>query len=419
MFKFLHAADLHLDSPLRGLQRYEGAPVDEIRGAPRRALENLVELAVAEQVAFVVIAGDVYDGDWPDYNTGLFFVKQMQKLRNAEIRVFLIKGNHDAENRMTSSLMLPKGVHQFAADQAKTVTLPELNIALHGQSFATQAVTENLALDYPAAKPGMLNLGILHTCATSSEHERYAPCSIEDLRLKGYDYWALGHVHQRQTLWEADPWIGFPGNPQGRHIRETGPKGCLLVTVDEQQRFTPEFRELDVLRWELATIDVTDMESEIEVYDAISDKLRFLLSQTGGRLLATRVELQGVTPLHRELLGQRQTYMQEVRNRALQVGNGEIWVEQLKVHTTDVAERPEQTEVPEAALEEVQRLFADARQQGTDWEGCSDDWSKLAGKLPEELRQQVFPVKDPEWLQERLAEAEALLMSQLLRQEET
>ena len=115
MFKFIHAADLHIDSPLRGLDNYEGAPVEEIRAATRRALENLVNLAIEEKVAFVLLAGDIYDGDWPDFNTGLFFIKQMAILQSEGIKVFMVAGNHDAENKMTKKLPMPDNVHMFSA----------------------------------------------------------------------------------------------------------------------------------------------------------------------------------------------------------------------------------------------------------------------------------------------------------------
>ena len=150
MFKFLHAADIHLDSPLRGLDRYEGCPVAEIRGATRRALDRLVRLAVAEQVAFVLIAGDVYDGDWPDHGTGLFFAKKMAELKDARIPVYLISGNHDARNKMTRELRLPDGVHLLSSGKPETLHLPAVDVAIHGQSFATEKVSEDLAASYPA-----------------------------------------------------------------------------------------------------------------------------------------------------------------------------------------------------------------------------------------------------------------------------
>src|SRR3954465_6654233 len=160
---FLHAADIHLDSPLRGLERYEHAPIDRIRGATRRAFERMIQLAIDRRVDFVLIAGDLYDGDWRDYNTGLPLVRELGRLRDAEIPVFLIAGNHDAANKMTRALRLPVNVRVLDADQSETVRLESLGVAIHGQSFARAAVTENLVARYPAAVSGWMNIGLLHT----------------------------------------------------------------------------------------------------------------------------------------------------------------------------------------------------------------------------------------------------------------
>ncbi len=305
MFKFIHAADIHLDSPLRGLEQYEGAPVEEIRNAARRALENLVDLALAESVAFVLIAGDLYDGDWRDYNTGLFFVKQAGRLADAGVPLYLIAGNHDAANRMTRSLRLPDKHYFFAADAATTAVIEPLDVAIHGQSFAQAAVKDDLSIAYPSARRGMFNIGLLHTCATGREgHDRYAPCTLEGLRLKNYDYWALGHVHTRETLCQ-EPFVAFSGNTQGRTIRERGPKGCLLVSVGDDRSVDARFRPLDVLRWEIATVDVTDAATSDDVLDRVSHRIQQLHAQAEGRTLALRVELVGVTPVHAALQARR------------------------------------------------------------------------------------------------------------------
>ena len=154
MFKFIHAADIHLDSPLRGLERYEGAPVEQIRLATREALVKLVDLAIARAVAFVVIAGDLFDGEWKDYNTGLFFVQQMSRLRSRDIAVYIVKGNHDASNKVTKSLPMPSNVFVFDDGEPETFLLASGDVALHGQSFSTQAVMDNLSVAYPAPVAG-------------------------------------------------------------------------------------------------------------------------------------------------------------------------------------------------------------------------------------------------------------------------
>ena len=197
MFKFLHAADIHLDSPLRGLAQYPGAPVEQIRQATRRALENLVDLAIREKVAFVLIAGDLYDGDRDDYNSVLFFNQQMKRLDVEGIGVFVIRGNHDAANRMTTRLNPPSNVTVFPDDEPLSAPLDELKVMIHGQGFATESVLTDLSRDYPPGAEEYFNIGLLHTCAGGVEgHDDYAPCKYDVLKSKRYQYWALGHVHQ-------------------------------------------------------------------------------------------------------------------------------------------------------------------------------------------------------------------------------
>lgn len=417
MFKFIHAADIHLDSPLKGLEQYEGAPVDEIRDATRRAFENLVQTAREEKVAFVLVGGDVYDGEWRDYNTGLYFVKQATQLREAEIPLYLIAGNHDAANRMTRSLRLPNNVTLFSAESPETAVIDELEVAIHGQSFATAAVYDDLSASYPSAKPGFLNIGLLHTCATGREgYDPYAPCTLEGLRLKGYDYWALGHVHTRETL-SDEPLIAFPGNIQGRHIRETGPKGCLLVTVDDDRSLTCEFRPLDVLRWERAALDVSDAQGVDDVLDLLSSKIEELHGRAFGRPLAVRVELEGGSPAHRDLLAQKHHLTNEIRSVAIEAGRGEVWVEKVKVRTTAPASKDGVTHIPDGAIGELAGLFAEARSDLAKLGEVDFDFSDVVKKLPSELKDAARS-EDPEWLHSVIAEAESRLVSQLLETEE-
>jgi DNA repair exonuclease SbcCD nuclease subunit len=333
MFKFLHAADIHLDSPQKGLDRYEGAPVEECRGATRRALENLVRLAVDERVAFVLIVGDLYDGDWPDYNTGLFFSAQMVRLRDAGIHAYLIRGNHDAANKMTRDLRPLDNVHFLASDRPQTVPLDDVDVAIHGQGFATRAVVENLAKAYPARVDGVFNIGLLHTCVEGREgHERYAPCSIDDLRFRGYDYWALGHIHKRETL-HTDPVIAFPGNIQGRSVRERGPKGCLLVTVDDARNVGVETRWLDVMRWETCRVDASGAADGEELLQRFRDQMPKLLSESDDRLLALRVEVQGACRAHAGVAADWPYWTQEIRQTATEASGGRVWVEKALPRT--------------------------------------------------------------------------------------
>jgi exonuclease SbcD len=336
MFTFLHAADIHLDSPQRGLERYEGAPVAECRGATRRALENLVELALARKVAFVVIVGDLYDGDWPDYNTGLFFGKQMARLRDGDIPVVMIRGNHDAANKMTKDLRLVDNVKVLSTHEAQTVLLEDQGVAIHGRSFPTREVKENLARSYPARRSGYFNLGLLHTCVDGREgHEPYAPCTLADLRAKEYGYWALGHIHHREILHKEDPWVVFPGNLQGRHAREPGPKGCVLVTVDDHHEVvSAEARWLDVVRWETCRLDAAGARDGDEVVARFRNRLAPLLVACDDRLMALRVEVHGATPAHAALAAHAAHWTSEFRQSALDAGDCRIWIEKVLFRTS-------------------------------------------------------------------------------------
>ncbi len=216
--KLLHAADLHIDSPLRGLASYEGSPAEELRTASRRALENLVALATSESVDAVLFAGDVYDGDWPDYQTGLFFARQMSLLREAGIPAYLVYGNHDAQNRMTRRLRLPDNVRVLETEGPETIRDEDLGLAVHGQGFGHRDVTDNLALAYPDPCAGLFNVGLLHTALTGREgHDTYAPCTVEHLTGKGYDYWAWA------TCTPARSWRATPGSSSPATCRAATP----------------------------------------------------------------------------------------------------------------------------------------------------------------------------------------------------
>ena len=402
MFQFLHAADLHLDSPLHGLEQYDGAPVEAIRQATRRALENLVQLAIEEQVAFVVIAGDIYDGDWKDYNTGLFFTTQMSRLAEAGIRVYLISGNHDAQSIISRSLPLPDNVHAFPTDRAETIIDEATGAAIHGQGFASRAVLKDLSADYPRPVGGRFNIGVLHTCATGIEgHDPYAPCTIEGLRDLGYDYWALGHIHIRQFLCERSPVIAFSGNIQGRHIRETGPKGCLLVTVEGGQP-TCEFRPLDVFRWEHLEIDGSDHETPDDISSSIIERVRRELEDADGRHMALRITVCGSCPAHEELLSQRDHFEQEVRSRIIDEARQRVWIEKLRVATRPI--REEEPTIGEGPLAELRNLVAHVDDDPELQKVLAEELSALR-KLPREIRDELFDeideatgLDDPRWL---------------------
>ncbi|MHB1213103.1 MAG: metallophosphoesterase family protein, partial [Candidatus Nanopelagicales bacterium] len=229
--RVVHAADIHLDSPLHGLGRLSDEDLaNRLRLATRGAFDNLVDHCLHTKPDALVLAGDLYDGDWRDYSTGVYFTTRMRDLADAGIPVVLVQGNHDAESVISRSLTLPPNVTRLRTDEPETHVLDDAGLAFHGQGFATKAVTANLAVAYPNPIPGLVHVGVLHTSVQGYEnHDPYAPCTVADLTGKGYEYFALGHVHARQQLATGRTAVAFSGNLQGRHPRETGPKGAWEV----------------------------------------------------------------------------------------------------------------------------------------------------------------------------------------------
>ena len=388
-FRFLHAADIHLDSPLKGLAGLEGNAAERIHTATREALDRLVGLAIEEQIAFLIIAGDLYDGDWRDYKTGLFFVSQMGRLHEAGIPVYLLYGNHDAESQITRRLTLPDNVRVFGSRKPQSFKIDDLDVVLHGQSFGKRDVTDNLALAYPDPVNGAFNIGVLHTgLGGMGGHENYAPCSLNDLVNKGYDYWALGHVHQAQVLNER-PHIVFPGNLQGRHVRETGTKGASLVTVEGGEVMDLVTLHSDVVRWSLVPVD---MENATNIGEAV-DRVRHAIENAvatfaDGRMLACRIELRGRTEIHGQLLAAEDRLLAEARSSALGLGEDTAWVEKVVIATESVLS-PETLAEREDAIGELQRMLQEAGTDADLLHEIETDVGEMIRRLPHEVRADV------------------------------
>ncbi len=356
--KILHAADLHVDSPLRGLPEYDGAPTEEVRQATRSTFTRLVDEAVERRVDLVVLAGDLYDGTWKDYNTGLFVVKEFARLHDEGIPVAVAYGNHDAESKITTRLRLPPNVHVFGSAHAESRAYDDIGVVAHGQSYATPRITEDLSSSYPPAVGGMVNVGVLHTCFDGTlGHAPYAPCTVDSLRSRGYDYWALGHVHKRRVVLE-DPVVVFPGNLQGRHVGETGPKGATLVVFDDGEPST-ELVVLDTVRWEECEVDATGSDLD-GCLDRCRDSLAALATGEVD-ILAVRVSLTGVTDFDRTLRDNHAHLTNEVRALALDVGVAQVWVEKVVVETEPHSDfRPWSGE---GVAAEIGRVLADVREK--------------------------------------------------------
>jgi exonuclease SbcD len=414
---FIHAADIHLDSPLKGLERYENAPVERIRGATRRAFTRLISLAIEKSVDFVLIAGDLYDGDWRDYNTGLYLTRELGRLRELKIPVFIIAGNHDAANKMTRALRLPENVRFLGHERPETVHLENLGVAIHGQSFAKAAVMENLAAAYPAPVKGHTNIGLLHTGMGGVDgHERYAPCTLEELRVRGYDYWALGHIHARQVLC-SEPMVVFAGNVQGRHIRETGPKGCLLATIHPDQRIEAVFQRLDQVRWERGSVDIAELKTESEILGRAVGMFESLLASEPDvdSMLAVRVSLRGRTSLHGRLQTDAERYVAEIRSLATERGGDRLWIERVELQTSPLRAAT----MPDGPFDELLEVIEQLGSDPAAMNSVVDELAELKRKLPAELAHDPDSPRldDPLWLQTLLRQVQPLLLDLLMKSE--
>nr|WP_294518136.1 DNA repair exonuclease [uncultured Rhodopila sp.] len=333
-FRFVHCADLHIDSPLRGLEADPDAPVDRIRRATRDAFSSLVKYAIDQRVDFVLAAGDLYDGEWQDWRTGQFLMSEIGRLSRAGIPFVAVSGNHDARSIITRKLTMPEPAKLLRTDKPETWHPPNVpGVAIHGQGFATQAVPDDLSRSFPVPSPGEFNIGILHSNADGRPgHENYAPCSVVNLRNHGYDYWALGHIHTRAVLGE-DPWIVYPGNLQGRHIREEGPRGAMLVTVTENRIASePEFVPFDTVRWLRINMDLSSANDEEAILSAGRRLLNQAVEQADGRLLAVRIVLCGETPAYAAIVRNGTDICEKLRAEALAVaGRDAIWLEKVSV----------------------------------------------------------------------------------------
>lgn len=333
-FSFVHAADLHLDSPFRGVTAESPAIAGSLHLATFEVYNSLIDLCIEKQVQFLLIAGDIYDGADRSLRAQLRFRDGLQRLVDNNIQAFVVHGNHDPFKGHSRSIDWPEGVHVFSYRKVKSIPFKVNNspVALiSGISHENRNITTNLAKKFESQDPDLFQIGLLHcNVGRDTGHEAYAPCELQDLIKTGLDYWALGHVHERKIL-HNDPYVVYPGNTQGRNIREQNERGCYLVQVDDNNRVTSlEFHELDEIRWFWGCLAIDGLDTLDQLENALSGCIEDFSKKAGSRSLICRISLTGQGPLFNEL--SRENALQELLEHtrdSYKAKSPFVWVQDL------------------------------------------------------------------------------------------
>jgi DNA repair exonuclease SbcCD nuclease subunit len=283
---FIHGADLHLDSPMVGLKHLPETIFKRVRESTFVALKKLVNYAIEKKVDFVILAGDLFDGEDRSLRAQSRLRTEMQRLGEVNIPVYIVHGNHDHLSGTWVNLDMPGNVHVFSdnVEVKSFTTKTDMTVNLYGFSYSQRHIYDRKIDDYMKQEGADFHVGILHgNEAGSREHSNYAPFYVKDLLDKQFDYWALGHIHKRTILSEHPP-ILYPGNTQGRNKKETGPKGFYHVTLSEFGSDLTFIKSADVI-WDEAIIDADGAQSFQEVYQLCQTTISQYRQNTTGILL--------------------------------------------------------------------------------------------------------------------------------------
>ncbi len=337
--RFVHASDLHLDSPFTGLKSIKADVSQQLCEATFQAYNKIIDLCLQERVDALLLAGDVYDGADRSLRAQLKLVDGLKRLDDAGIRSFICYGNHDPLSGWEARLEFPMRCHRFGPEVEAVPLDPNEpgKATVCGVSYPKRDVRDNLALQFEGVRPNSsFAIGLLHcNVGGNRDHESYAPCTVDDLANVDIDYWALGHVHTRQVAREQSPAVVYPGNPQGRNPKETGPHGVYLVEVSDSGTVNLDFRPMDCVRWEYAEPSIDDLEGEQGLLDRVNERVEELLSGVEGRHLVYRLQIGGRGPLHHVV--QQTGFKEDLQDQINDVWSGRMpfaWCERVQVATS-------------------------------------------------------------------------------------
>ena len=383
-YRFIHSADIHLDSPLSSLALRDPELAELIGNATRRAFVNAIDLCLTEQVDALLLAGDLYDGDQTSMKTARFLAAQIRRLDEAGIRVFIIRGNHDALSRITKELTLPESVKVFGG-RAEAILMERstgLPIAIHGLSFARPQAPESLLTRFRPPVEGAVNIGLLHTSLGGAPgHDDYAPCALADLDAAGFDYWALGHIHKRAVA-QGRSTVVMPGMLQGRDINESGPKSVTLVTVGDDRSIQIEERFVSVAQFEPVPVDLVGINDWRAMLHAVAKALRQVRKRVPSEHVVARLRLTGTTPLAWRLRSDRDLLQTDAANQAFDIDK--TWIEKIEIDCQ--APRPAADPAPDP-ITELRRLIGEEVVSSAAYQAeIAAMAEELRGQLPAECR---------------------------------
>lgn len=378
-FKFVHTADIHLDSPLKSLALRDEGLAELVSNASRTTLTRIIDLCITEDVQALIIAGDLYDGNQTSMKTARFLAREMERLAEAGIPAFVIRGNHDAMSKITKELTLPDTVKVFPA-KSETIetTWNGHAVAVHGVSFRHPHAPDSLLPQFGPPLPGAFNIGVLHTSLGGAPgHDPYAPCTLPDLQQTGYEYWALGHIHQR-AAYPGDTTIVMPGIPQGRDIGEAGAKSVTLVNVDDTGTVQLEERALAAAQFEYLPVDCSALTDWPDLVGTLKQRLHDTRRGHGGEHLIVRPVLSGSTPLAWRAQRDADILRAEAQTIAEQAGS--LWIDKVEIVLTEG-----DTNRPGGAVGELAQSVASGV-LASDHPDVSAVAEQLLKYLPQELR---------------------------------
>jgi DNA repair exonuclease SbcCD nuclease subunit len=395
-YRFVHAADVHLDSPLRSLAMRNPELGALVGNASRQVFARIIDLCLDEQVQALMLSGDLYDGEQTSMKTARFLADQLRRLHTAGIKVFMIRGNHDALSKITRQLVLPDSVHLFeACGEAIAVDrdAKDRQVVVHGLSFAKPQAPESLLKKYRPPTEGAINIGLMHTSLDGSPgHDVYAPCSASDLASSGFRYWALGHIHKRSAIHgQGACSIVMPGIPQGRDVGESGPKSVTLVSVMDDGAITLDERIVSVAQFERIHVDASGISTWRELASGIEAALGDALGKSASEHLVARLSVSGITPLAWTIRRDADFLRTEAESRSAALGN--VWIDKLEID----CRRPTTVMLGESAdpVEELKKVIADDIIDSEGFQAeARDIVEKLLDQLPPECRRTLIPDDD-------------------------